>query len=126
VQFCICTCVGASSPEINGWTQQTNYVKAQLEAAHPDVTFTLETMKTMGDKILDVTLAKIGSFVLYFNSFIHSFYNYLIVFHVHSPPSSSFYLFVHFYFILFYLLVQATRACSRKSWSWACSTGTST
>jgi hydroxymethylbilane synthase len=46
--------------------QQTNYVKAQLEAAHPEVTFTLETMKTMGDKILDVALAKIGSFYIYY------------------------------------------------------------
>ena len=50
--------------------QQTNYVKAQLEAVHPDVTFTLETMKTMGDKILDVALAKIGSFSIYYLLFL--------------------------------------------------------
>lgn len=36
-------------------------MKALLEAAHPDLTFRVETMKTIGDKILDVALAKIGT-----------------------------------------------------------------
>jgi hydroxymethylbilane synthase len=56
---------------------QTNYVKAQLEAAHPEIAFTLETMKTMGDKILDVALAKIGSSSLLF---IHLFLSILFYF----------------------------------------------
>ena len=39
---------------------QTNWVKAELEKAHPDLTIKVEAMATKGDKILDVALAKIG------------------------------------------------------------------
>ena len=39
---------------------QTNWVKAELENAHPGLTITVEAMATQGDKILDVALAKIG------------------------------------------------------------------
>lgn len=39
---------------------QTNWVKAELEKAHPGLTIKVETMATKGDKILDVALAKIG------------------------------------------------------------------
>ena len=39
---------------------QTNWVKAELEKAHPEITITVEAMATQGDKILDVALAKIG------------------------------------------------------------------
>ena len=39
---------------------QTNWVKADLEKAHPGLTITVEAMATQGDKILDVALAKIG------------------------------------------------------------------
>ncbi len=39
---------------------QTNWVKAELERAHPGLTISVEAMATQGDKILDVALAKIG------------------------------------------------------------------
>ena len=39
---------------------QTNWVKAELEKAHPGLHVTVEAMATQGDKILDVALAKIG------------------------------------------------------------------
>ena len=39
---------------------QTNWVKTELEKAHPELTITVEAMATQGDKILDVALAKIG------------------------------------------------------------------
>ena len=39
---------------------QSEFVKAQLEAAHPQLEVELIGMKTQGDKILDVPLAKIG------------------------------------------------------------------
>ena len=39
---------------------QTNWVKAELEKAHPGLQITVEAMATQGDKILDVALAKIG------------------------------------------------------------------
>lgn len=39
---------------------QAEFVKAELEKAHPDLEVTLMPMSTKGDKILDVPLAKIG------------------------------------------------------------------
>jgi len=39
---------------------QANWVKSELERRFPDVTVDLEKIKTTGDKILDVPLAKIG------------------------------------------------------------------
>ncbi len=39
---------------------QTNWVKGELEKAHPRVSISVEAMATQGDKILDVALAKIG------------------------------------------------------------------
>ncbi len=39
---------------------QTNWVKQELELAHPGLTISVEAMATQGDKILDVALAKIG------------------------------------------------------------------
>ncbi len=39
---------------------QANFIKAQIEAKYSDVHCELNVIKTMGDKILDVPLAKIG------------------------------------------------------------------
>ena len=39
---------------------QTNWVKKELEQAHPELAISVEAMATQGDKILDVALAKIG------------------------------------------------------------------
>jgi len=39
---------------------QTNWVKDELQKAHPNLAITIEAMATQGDKILDVALAKIG------------------------------------------------------------------
>ena len=39
---------------------QTNWVRDELQKAHPDLAITIEAMATQGDKILDVALAKIG------------------------------------------------------------------
>ena len=39
---------------------QTNWVKDELQKAHPNLSITIEAMATQGDKILDVALAKIG------------------------------------------------------------------
>jgi len=39
---------------------QANHVKARLEAVSPGITVELEVIKTTGDKILDVPLAKVG------------------------------------------------------------------
>jgi porphobilinogen deaminase len=37
---------------------QTNWVKAELEKAHPGLTVKVEAMATKGDKILDVALGQ--------------------------------------------------------------------
>ncbi|MDR0762766.1 MAG: hydroxymethylbilane synthase [Campylobacteraceae bacterium] len=39
---------------------QSEYIKAKIEEAHPDISVKLNIMKTKGDKILDTPLAKIG------------------------------------------------------------------
>lgn len=39
---------------------QTHWVKAELEAKFPEITFEVFSISTQGDKILDVALAKIG------------------------------------------------------------------
>ncbi len=39
---------------------QTHWVQEQLQELHPDRAFEVSSMKTQGDKILDVALAKIG------------------------------------------------------------------
>ncbi|HEY5952397.1 MAG TPA: hydroxymethylbilane synthase [Kofleriaceae bacterium] len=39
---------------------QANHVKARLEAVSPGISVELEVIKTQGDKILDVPLAKVG------------------------------------------------------------------
>ena len=39
---------------------QTNWVRDELQKAHPNLVITIEAMATQGDKILDVALAKIG------------------------------------------------------------------
>lgn len=39
---------------------QTDWVLSALKEAHPQLTFTIKKIKTKGDKLLDVALAKIG------------------------------------------------------------------
>jgi hydroxymethylbilane synthase len=39
---------------------QANWVKARIEERYPDMVVELEVIRTQGDKILDVPLAKVG------------------------------------------------------------------
>lgn len=50
--------VGSRDSALALW--QTRWVMGQLQKQHPDINFELVTMKTKGDKMLDVALAKIG------------------------------------------------------------------
>lgn len=50
--------VGSRDSALALW--QTRWVVEQLEQQNPDKTFEIVTMKTKGDKMLDVALAKIG------------------------------------------------------------------
>lgn len=50
--------VGSRDSALALW--QTRWVIEKLQQQHPDINFELVTMKTKGDKMLDVALAKIG------------------------------------------------------------------
>ena len=51
-------CIGSRKSQLA--LVQTYFIHEQLQLHHKDQTFTIETMSTQGDKILDVALAKIG------------------------------------------------------------------
>jgi hydroxymethylbilane synthase len=50
--------IGTRGSKLALW--QANWVKSTLEEQHPALTVALEIIKTKGDKILDVPLAKVG------------------------------------------------------------------
>lgn len=50
--------IGTRSSKLALW--QANWVKTELEKLHPGLTVDLNLIKTKGDKILDVPLAKVG------------------------------------------------------------------
>src|SRR5512136_3206612 len=50
--------IGTRGSELALW--QANWVKAEIEQAHPGVTAELVRIKTSGDMILDVPLAQVG------------------------------------------------------------------
>eukprot|EP00041_Stephanoeca_diplocostata_P015785 m.302740 g.302740 ORF g.302740 m.302740 type:complete len:373 (+) comp20153_c0_seq2:124-1242(+) len=51
--------VGSRKSQLAMW--QTTHVVSQLKALYPGYTFSVETMETIGDKVLDVALSKIGT-----------------------------------------------------------------
>ena len=50
--------IGTRGSKLALW--QANWVKDRLEDHHPGISVALEVIKTKGDKILDVPLAKVG------------------------------------------------------------------
>jgi len=50
--------IGTRGSKLALW--QSNWVKSALNAKHPSISIELEIIKTKGDKILDVPLAKVG------------------------------------------------------------------
>lgn len=50
--------IGTRGSKLALW--QANWVKGEIEKNHPELTVTLSIIKTKGDKILDVPLAKVG------------------------------------------------------------------
>jgi hydroxymethylbilane synthase len=50
--------IGSRGSKLAVW--QAEHVKAELKARHAGITVTIQTIKTTGDKILDVPLAKVG------------------------------------------------------------------
>ncbi len=50
--------IGTRGSELALW--QANFIKGELEKAFSEIKFEIKTIKTTGDKILEVALAKIG------------------------------------------------------------------
>ena len=50
--------IGTRGSQLALW--QANWVKSEIEKRHPELEVSLEKIKTTGDKILDVPLAKVG------------------------------------------------------------------
>ncbi|MGV3487947.1 MAG: hydroxymethylbilane synthase [Tuberibacillus sp.] len=63
---------------------QTNWVMDQIAKAHPDVRFDLKHIVTKGDRILDVTLSKVGGKGLFVKEIEQALFNREIDFAVHS------------------------------------------
>ena len=63
---------------------QANKVKDELQLLFPDVKFSIEIIKTKGDKILDVPLSSIGDKGLFTKEIEESLFNREIDLAVHS------------------------------------------
>jgi hydroxymethylbilane synthase len=74
--------VGTRESDLARW--QTSWVVTQLEEAFPDISFQIIPIKTKGDKILDVALARIGDKGLFTKELEVAILNREIDFAVHS------------------------------------------
>ena len=74
--------VGTRGSQLALW--QANWVKSCIEKAHPEVSVALEIVKTKGDKILDVPLAKVGGKGLFVKEIEDDLLNGQIDLAVHS------------------------------------------
>ncbi|GAV22473.1 hydroxymethylbilane synthase [Carboxydothermus pertinax] len=74
--------VGSRDSALALW--QTNWVVDKLREIYPEINFKIVTLKTKGDKILDVALAKIGDKGLFTKELEHALLNHKIDMAVHS------------------------------------------
>jgi hydroxymethylbilane synthase len=74
--------IGTRGSKLALW--QANWVKSSLEVKHPSLSIKLETIKTKGDKILDVPLAKVGGKGLFVKEIEEALLNGRIDLAVHS------------------------------------------
>src|SRR5664280_1186930 len=63
---------------------QAYRVKDELQQHYPDITFSIDVIKTKGDKILDVALSKIGDKGLFTKEIEEALFNHEIDMAVHS------------------------------------------
>ena len=63
---------------------QTHWVQGELQKRFPDINFEVKTMETQGDKILDVSLSKIGDKGLFTQELEDDMLNGTVDFAVHS------------------------------------------
>ena len=74
--------IGTRGSKLALW--QANWVKSALKAEHPSLSVELEAIKTKGDKILDVPLAKVGGKGLFVKEIEDALLNGRIDLAVHS------------------------------------------
>ncbi|AFM40908.1 hydroxymethylbilane synthase [Desulfosporosinus acidiphilus SJ4] len=74
--------IGTRDSQLAMW--QAEWVKHRLEQLHPHLSFELVPMKTKGDKILDVPLAKIGDKGLFTKELEHGLLNNQLDMAIHS------------------------------------------
>ena len=74
--------IGSRGSELALW--QTNHVKATLEKHFPEINLEIKIIKTTGDKLLDVALAKIGDKGLFTKQIENALLNREIDLAVHS------------------------------------------
>ncbi|MCP4683741.1 MAG: hydroxymethylbilane synthase [Desulfobacterales bacterium] len=77
-----CIKIGTRGSKLALW--QANWVKDKLISHHPSITVELEIIKTKGDKILDVPLAKVGGKGLFVKEIEEALLNGRIDLAVHS------------------------------------------
>lgn len=75
-------CIGTRGSPLALW--QANWVKKSLEARHPNLAISLKIIKTKGDKILDVSLSKVGGKGLFIKEIEDSLVNNEVDLAVHS------------------------------------------
>ena len=74
--------IGTRGSELALW--QTNHIKTLLEHSFPEISISIEIIKTTGDKILDTPLAKIGDKGLFTKELEHALLQRRIDLAVHS------------------------------------------
>ena len=74
--------IGTRGSQLALW--QANWVKSCIQASHPEISVSLEIVKTKGDKILDVPLAKVGGKGLFVKEIEEALLNGHIDLAVHS------------------------------------------
>ncbi len=74
--------IGSRGSALALW--QANFIKAQLEKKHKDISVAVRIIKTKGDKILDVALSKIGDKSLFTKELENELLNKRIDLAVHS------------------------------------------
>ncbi|MCC6545012.1 MAG: hydroxymethylbilane synthase [Nitrospirae bacterium] len=74
--------IGSRGSRLAVW--QAEHIKARLEALHAGIIITIQTIKTTGDKILDVPLAKIGGKGLFIKEIEDALFRNEIDIAVHS------------------------------------------
>ena len=74
--------IGTRGSQLALW--QAQWVKEQLMLEHPDLDVQIQTIKTTGDKILDVPLAKVGGKGLFVKEIEEALINNSVDLAVHS------------------------------------------